>query len=225
VYLEVAGTSIDAAKELQDFSSDLAGPPVKATKDLDATADFFRKAAEANVDAFDSLIVSQLATDNGVSEDIVRQALSANDFDYGLALNGSSTIGQAIDDFIKDKTAAAYANLGGATALYARSATLLAKYYSLNAQVDDNGTIIGVAHESALTNALETAEGAAAGAITVLRAKKADPALAAGDFEIAGVEREGDVGQKLEALSDLFSAYIGARVLAYLGGFPTQGLK
>ncbi len=224
-YLETAGTMIDAAKELQQFSSDLPGPPVKATKDLDPTADFFRKAAQANLDAFDNLIVAPAATENGVSEDIIRQSLSANDTDYSLALSGSNTIGQAIDDHIKDKTAAAYANLGGATALYARSATLLAKYYSLNALIDDNGTIIGVSHESALTTALENGQKAAAGAISVLRDKKTDPGLEVGAFEIAGVEREGDTSQKLDALGNLFSSYIGARVLAYLGGFPKAGLR
>ena len=119
MFLEISGTSIDAAKELQDFSSDLEGPPVKATKDLDSVADFFRKAAQANMDAFDSLIVSRLATENGVSEDIVREALSQSDFEYTLALRGSQTIGDTIDEFINNETAAAYANLGGATALYA----------------------------------------------------------------------------------------------------------
>ncbi|MCJ7439008.1 MAG: hypothetical protein MUP97_14760 [Acidimicrobiia bacterium] len=224
LYEEVAGTVIDSAKELQDFSSDLPGPPVKAASDVKVIADFFRKAAQANLDAFDSIVVTPLATENGVSDDVARSALAQQDFDYGLALNGSQTIGAAIDQFVKDKTSAAYADLGGATLLYARSAMLLAKYYSLQAKTDENGDIVAVRHEQALTNALEIGQDQAAGAISMLRSKKTDPALPASQFEVAGVEREGDLNQKFEALSDLYGAFVGARLLAYLGGFEKQGL-
>jgi uncharacterized protein len=224
LFQEIAGTVIAGAKELQDFSSDLPGPPVKAAIDLKTTADFFRKAAQANLDAFDSLIVSELATSEGVSEDIARNALVQTDFDYGLALNGAQTIGSAIDHFVTNKVAAAYANIGGATLLFARSATLLAKYYSLGAQTDENGSIVSVEFEQPLANALDIGEAQAAGAITVLRSKKTDPALQAGAFETAGIEREGTLDEKFTALVDLYTAYVGARVLAYLGGFEKQGL-
>jgi hypothetical protein len=58
----------------------------------------------------------------------------------------------------------------------------------------------------------------------MLRSKKTDPALPASQFEVAGVEREGDLNQKFEALTDLYGAFVGARLLAYLGGFEKQGL-
>jgi uncharacterized protein len=222
---EVAGTVIDAAKDLKEFASDLPGPPVKSGTNLKSVADFFRKAAEANLTAFDSLIIKGEADENGVSEEVVKNALANQDSDYLLAIQGSAAIGTAIDDFVKNKTAAAYANLGGATVLYARTATLLAKYYSLGAETDDNGAVIGLRHPQALTNALELGQDQASGVISVLRAKKTDPASVAGVFEVAGVEREGDLDQKLQALSDLTSAYVSGRLLAYLGGFPTAGLQ
>jgi len=226
IYKELAATSIDAAEEIQDFSSDLPGPPVKAgAGGLDPIADFFRKAAQANLEAFDTLIVTRAATESGVSEDIVRDALSTEDFDYLLAQNGSETIGDSIDEFVKDKTAAAYANLGGATVLYARSATLLAKYYSLGAETDENGDVVAVNHEQALANSLDIGEAQAAAAITVLVDRKSDPALVAAGFEVAGVDREGDLTSKIEALSGFFDAYVSGRLLAYLGGFPKDGLK
>jgi len=222
---EMAGTFIDSAKEIQDLSADLSGPKIKAATNIKAIADFFRKAAQANVEAFDTLIVKQEAEANGVSESIVRDAIASNDFDYLLAVQGSSTLGTLVDDFLKNKTSAAYATLGGATVLYSRSATLLAKYYSLGAETDENGDVVAIAHEQALLNALDVGEEQAAGAITALRAKKTDPARVAGDFEIAGIDREGDLSAKLDALSGYFGAFIGARVLAYLGGFPTAGLE
>lgn len=225
LYEEIAGTVIDSAKEIQEFSGTLPGPRVKPHTNLKVIADFFREAGQANLAAFDSLIVSDLATSNGVSQDIARNALVQQDFSYALALNGSQTIGTAINQFVNNKTAAAYANLGGATLLYARSATLLAKYYSLGAQTDSNGNVTGVEFEQPLANALATGASQAAGAISVLRSRKADPALPAASYETAGIEREGNFDDKFTALEDLYTAYVGARVLAYLGGFEKLGLS
>jgi len=44
-------------------------------------------------------------------------------------------------------------------------------------------------------------------------------------YEAARVSREGAVSDKFDALADYFGVYVGGRVLAYLGGFPTAGLK
>jgi hypothetical protein len=38
------------------------------------------------------------------------------------------------------------------------------------------------------------------------------------------VEREQGVSDKFDALTDYWGGYVSARVLAYLGGFPTDGL-
>ncbi|MSO79805.1 MAG: hypothetical protein EXQ79_09405 [Acidimicrobiia bacterium] len=71
---------------------------------------------------------------------------------------------------------------------------LIEKYYALGAQFGDNLTLIGLAHEGALSTALDLAEAQAAGVIGVLRSKKTDPALVVGAFEIADGEREGTEG-------------------------------
>ncbi len=225
VLLEIAGTSVDAAEELQSFSSDLSGPKITAATKVDDIAKFFRRAAEANLEAFDTVIIKSEAESAGVSEDAVRSFFADNDFDYLLALSGGNAISDELGDFIGNAKSGAYANLGGAVALYSRSATLIEKYYALGAQFDDGLNLIGLTHEGSLTTALDLAEEQAAGVIGVLREKKTDPALIVGTFEIAGVDREGTLDDKLQALSSLYSAFIGGRVLAYLGGFPTAGLE
>ena len=222
--LEVGGTFVDAAKELQEFSGNLPGPPIKGGTDVAPIAKFFRRAAEANLEAFDTIFIKGEAEGAGVSEDVVRNAFANQDFDYLLALSGGNTISEDLPDLVGNEKSGAYANLGGATALYARSAALIAKYYSFGAELDDSLSIVGIRHEGALSTALDLAEEQAAGVITVLRKKKTDPALIVGSFEIAGTDREGTLDDKLDALSGLYSAYIGGRVLSYLGGFPTAGL-
>jgi hypothetical protein len=225
VFLEIAGTYVDAAKELQDFSSNLKGPKVTAGNDVADIAKFFRRAAEANLEAFETVIIQSEAEAAGVPEDVVRDFFANNDVDYLFALSGGNTISNELSDYVGNARSGAYANLGGAVALYSRSATLIEKYYALGAQFDENLNLVGFAHEGSLTTALDLAEDQAEGVIGVLRARKTDPALIVGAFEIAGADREGALADKLEALSGLYGAFIGGRVLTYLGGFPKAGLE
>ena len=51
-----------------------------------------------------------------------------------------------------------------------------------------------------------------------------EPAIQVAQFEMASVDREGDVGAKFDALSSYWTGFVGSRVLAYLGGFATDGL-
>ncbi len=224
VVLELAGTQIDAAKELQTFSSNLSGPKIAGTTKIADIAKFFRRAAEANLEAFDTVIIKSEAESAGATEADVRNFYANNDFDYLFAVSGGNVISDQLPDLIGNAKSGAYANLGGAVALYSRSAALIEKYYALGAQFGEGLTLIGLDHESALSTALDLAEEQAAGVIGVLRSKKTDPALIVGAFEIADGEREGTLDDKLEALSRYYTAFIGGRVLTYLGGFPTAGL-
>ena len=61
--------------------------------------------------------------------------------------------------------------------------------------------------------------------VGVLQSKQVYPTLVVGRNEIAGVDREGDASDKLDALTEYWDGYVGSRVLAYLGGFPTTGTK
>ncbi len=59
----------------------------------------------------------------------------------------------------------------------------------------------------------------------MLRSKKVSPTLVVGSYEIAGVDASGNASDKLDALGNYLTAFVGSRVLAYLGGFPTTGTK
>lgn len=218
---EIAGTQVEAADQIQQLSASLPGPKLAKKLDVETVSDFFRKAAEANLNAFDTLFIASNAQAAGVDDETFKNVFAGIDTDYLLALTGSN-IGASIDQQVKGKNAA-YAKLGAATALFSRSAGLIGKYYSFNAITDDQFNVTGVVHDRALVSALDFAKDQAAGVIGILRKNKVEPASVAGAYEGGNVAREGSVSDKFDALTAYWGAFIEGRVLAYLGGFQKSG--
>ena len=225
VYDELAGTLVEGAKQIATLGSSTGGS-LKAGVDPNIVADFFRKAADANLTAFDTIIVRDQANQQGVSEDIFRNELSNADTDYALARAGSNVINpnnKATKALFGSGKNAAYGNLGGAVELYVRSAGLLDKYYSLGVTFDANFKPTGTSNEQALTSALDLGKSQVERSVAGLAKHKVDPTLQVGNYEAAGVEREGTLDEKLSAIADYLSAFVSSRVLAYLGGFEKLG--
>jgi uncharacterized protein len=218
---ELAGTLIKAADQVEQLSASLSGPKLAKSLDVETVGDFFRKAAEANLNAFDTLFIASNAQAAGVDNATFKNAFAAADSDYLLALSGSN-VATSIDQTIKGKNAA-YAKLGVATTLFARSAGLIGKYYSFHAITDDQLNVTGVVHDRALVSALDFAKDQAAAVIGILRKNKVEPATVAGGFEVGNAQREGAVTDKLDALTSYWGSFIEGRVLAYLGGFQKSG--
>lgn len=224
VFYELAGTVIEGTKDIFEVGRGLGGAKLRRDLDLESSAGFFRKAAEANLTAFDTLILEPQAEQVGMSTAAVQRQFANVEFDYALAQSGLNVLQGALDDYFGDAKTASYAKLGAAVSLYSRSASLLTKYYSL-AELDESLEVSGITNERALTAALDLGESQVRRGIGVLRAKKVAPTLLVASYESAGVDREGDASDKLDALGSYLGAYVGARVLAYLGGFQTAGLR
>jgi hypothetical protein len=224
IYFETAGTLIDGTQDIFEVGKGGGGIALTKAVKADQVADFFRKAAQANLAAFNSLILNPAAEQYGVSESAVQQQFAETDFDYGLAQSSLGVIQGGLDEYLGDAKTAAYAKLGGSVELYARTAGLLSKYYSL-AEVSDDLEVVGIANDQALTSALDLGRSQVQRAVAVLKSEKVSPTLVVGSYEIAGVSREGEASDKLDALSQYLSAYVGSRVLAYLGGFQAEGMK
>lgn len=225
VLAEFAGTIVNGTKDVLDVGRGLGGPKIAKGTDLKSVADFFRKAAESNLAAFDTLIVEPRANEAGMNAEVFKARFANADFDYALAQSSLGVLAGGLDQYLGDARTAAYARLGGAASLYARSAQLLAKYYSIHAQLDDNLNVTGVVHEKALSSALDFGSDQVKRNVALLRSKKIEPALVVAQYESAGVDREGAASDKLDALGSYLGAFVAARILAYLGGFQTSGLK
>lgn len=222
VYYEFSSALILGAEDQLEFARDLGGEKL-AGVDVAAVADFFRRAAEANLNAFDTVVLAEEANAAGASVDVVREQFAENFFDYGLA-NAELGVLSSFGDYFGDPETAAYAELGGALNLYALSSSLLSQFYSLGVVLDDNNNVVDVENELALLSALNLGEDQLGGAITTLRGEDIEPVFPTGAFESAETSRGGDVDDQISALEAFWSGYVNGRILAYLGGSETAGL-
>lgn len=223
VLYELAGTQVQGTNDIFDIGKGAGGTKL-SNANLGPVAAFFRKAAEANLSAFNSLIVNPQAQTAGVSADAAQAAFSGNDFDYALAQSSLGVLNGGLDKYLGTAKTANYAKLGGAVQLYTRTSQLLSKYYSLG-EVNSDLEVTGISNDQAMQSALDLGRGQVQRGVGVLRSKKVSPTLVVGAYEIAGVDAQGGPSDKLDALGEYLSAYVGSRVLAYLGGFPTTGTK
>lgn len=223
-YLEIASSLVDYAEAIFDVGRDLEGADVSADVDLSSVAEFFRKASDANFAAFRTTVVKSIADQNGMSELLVLDQFVNLDINVELSLNARNTI-EALAQYIGEGEAnSQYARLGFAITNFARNANLLYKYYS-NGDLDENLQLVGVRSTAALTTGLDLAKSQLGSAIGVLLDKDTAAALQAAGYESAGIDREGDIDEKFNALNTYWEGFIAARVLAYLGGFETDGLR
>jgi hypothetical protein len=226
LFHEFAGTLVDSSKDVFSVGRDLGGAKLDSEIDPTAVADFFRKASEANLNAFDTVVLGEIAKSNNASVDAVKQQFAGNDFDYALATSSLNVLQGGLDEYFgTNDHAAAYAKLGGAVSLYARASGLMAKYYSLQAELDDDLNVTGIGNQKALQESLSLAQSQVERSVSVLQDKGVDPTLVVAGYESAGIDREGDPDDKLNALTSYWTGFVESRVLAYLGGFPTEGYE
>jgi hypothetical protein len=226
LFSSIVGTQVDAAEQLLDLAP--GGARLKKEVNPEQAADFFRKAAEANFQAFETIFVESEADSAGVSSDQIRQFLAGQDFGYALTRAGFNLVeNEGLAEALGGGKNAAFGDLGGSVALYVRANSLIAKYYALVGPscLDESLEPVCASNDRALSSALDFGEGQAEGGIATLRDKKVDPTFEVGAYESARVGRDGDISDKLDALDSFLSAFIKSRILAYLGGFPTAGLE
>jgi uncharacterized protein len=222
IFYRAADLSIEVAKDVWDVGSGLGGKSLSSDAQLDIIADFFRRAAEANLNLFESVVIDeQVAKPRGMSLDAAKGAFMGADLSYSLA-RSSVDILPGLDRYFGGGAATSYAKLGGAMNAYSYSTSLIAKYYSLEADLDENLEVKSIVREKALLNMLDLADEQVRQSIASLRSNGVDPALFVVVYESARLNREGSPKDKLEALTDFWAAYVQSRVVAYLGGFAGQ---
>lgn len=225
LYLEFSAGQVEAAEAIFEAGRELDAPALSADADVEGIASFFRRGAEANLNAFSTLVVDRLAEDAGISSSVAESRLGDRDLTVALAFSGSRLY-YAIDAYLGDENPnSPYAEMGYGWLSYARNASLLEKY-SVNGQVDPSTfEITGAASEALLVHSLDYSRGQLARSIEVLGAHDYSPVLIVGAFEAAGIKREGDYAEKFEALQDYTGSFAMTRALAYLGGFATEGYR
>jgi predicted S18 family serine protease len=220
VFYEFAGTIVGEASDVLDVGRDLGGAQLGPKVDTHDVAEFFRKAGEANLSAFETVIINPEADQLNISDDSAKQQFEVNDLNYGLSVSGLNVMG-ALQQYFGTAASSDYAELGGAVSLYNRTSGLIAKYYSLGVVDPKTLDVTGISNDAAFSAAISLAQSQLAGGVGLLQSKNVNPTIAVADNEIAGVDREGDASDKIDALTEYWDGYLNSRVLSYLGGFAS----
>jgi len=222
IYFDVASTLVDAAADVLGAGRGLSGDALGPRPDLGDIATFFRLAAEANLSAFQTIVVAPYAYVARTGLSAAREAFAGTDLDYALAQAGDATIA-SLPSYFGGPATAEYARLGGALAMYDRTAQLLATYDSYGRIAPNTLALAGIANTAAFDAEIRLAQRQLAASIGLLRTNNVNPITAVSDSEIAGVDQNGVVNDRFGALGEYWDGYLNSRFLAYLGTFSAAG--
>jgi uncharacterized protein len=173
----------------------------------------FQSAAAAGVNYFDALLVEPYAAQAKLSVDDARLAVAVHEPDYLVALMTSKlgsldgTPKQLRETWGDKSLPWGLLSLAGSELAYFHAAELIARYYSLDVRLDEARNVIGIEHEKAFTNMLATAErNARASARAARIATGAIPVQAKLAYQLATVERDGTLADKVDALAQFWTA-------------------
>jgi hypothetical protein len=206
---------LDAAENNLVYGFGFGESPPPEPEVVTAIAETVRRAADANLALIDALILEREAEAAGVSVDAVRNFFVSNDANYGAALGAAASTAY-FRNTITDETQASVAVLGSSLSAWGESAAVLAKYYSLDAQLDEGFNVVGFGRERALSDMLDLADERAANLISLVADE--EPVSALYYHENAASYREGTAQDKVTALFYNWQAAVFGEALAYFNG-------
>lgn len=181
-------------------------------------ADFFERAAIANLNAFDQVIVEEaIAKKLGLRLDAARSGLMSKDHAYAIARLYIDAVVPTMERFLGKGQALAYAKLGATVNAYTLAAGLIAKYYSLDAELDEDLEVTGIGRETTLAQMLDQADEQVRRDLGVLHKGGVDTSLVAYEYRVAKLLRDKDASDKIDALSGYWSAHVYAQMMIHLG--------
>ncbi|MDB4961391.1 MAG: peptidase lon domain protein [Myxococcales bacterium] len=219
---QTVASSVMAAEELE-FMTETSVNYMCSIPNIKRMSTSFQSAGAAGVNYFDTLLVEPAAKQLGLSLDQARVRIAMSEPNYLVAYMLSHL--QQADGLPKQLRDAWGENspqwnlmsLAGSELAYYNSSELIAKYYSLGATTDyQTGKVTAVAHDKAFMNMLASAERTARASARGARiATGSIPVQAKLAYQQATIAREGDIADKLDALSQfwLSSAYSQTAVM------------
>lgn len=217
LYYVLAEQVVEAAKDQIDIGLGFSKAPAPSQATVESLAELFRRAAEANLNYFENVVINEIADGVGAHPNIIKARFASRDFTYTFALASLNAMA-SLKKRAPSGMQGAYATLGGAVQSYSMSSVLVAKYYSLGAMLDDDGNIAEVRNERAMINMLDFAEKRAKEIIGLNMAIGADAVSPVISYETAKLDREGNVEGKFSALQGFWSAALQGQMLGILSG-------
>jgi len=208
----VAETAL--AGERMEFESEKSINYMCNIKNVKLMTTSYQSASAAGINYFDTLLVQPLAESAGIPFDTARNRIALIEPNYLVAyvLSRMSQASEGLPAELKKEWGEKslqwnLMSLAGSELAYAKSAELVAKYYSLGVKPDAVGRITQVEHEKAFMNMLASAERAArANARAARIATGAIPVQAKLAYQLASVQRDGDTQDKIDALAGYWTS-------------------
>lgn len=215
LYFSLARSGVELARDAVDIGMGFGSSPAPDPEIIAALSNTLRRASDANIAYFESVIVDQYAEAWGVHPDRARAAFMYFESDYqwvkavnyGIALLADTQPVEIIEGPL---------TMGGSFNTYRMSAGLVAKYYSLDTQLDEDGNVVSIGNERALADMLQFADERA---VELINLNGEDvPVMAVMYYEDARILRQGTPEDQMDALKEYWTAATMALVQAYLTG-------
>lgn len=220
LYFAMADHALQLAEDSMEIGIGYGSLPAPDEAKVKSMSELLRKAAEANINYFDAVVLDDVARNVGAHPDLVRAQFAGQDFDYMFAISTLNAL-PAIQEKAGPGAAGLYATLGAALSSYTLSSTLISKYYSLGGQIDDNGNLVGVSNERAMIDMLDFAERHARENIALATSLGIEPVQPVVHYESGKIDREGSLEDKFGALQSFWTASMQGQILGTLSGKVT----
>lgn len=209
----LASAFVQYARDAVDIGMGFGQAPPPDDDTVLQLAETLRRVADSNIALFDAIIVDEYARQTGLHPDVLKNMMMRRESGYLFAVAARQGI-NILEDQVGTGADQAASIFGQSQSSYALSAALLAKHYSLGAQVDDDLNVTGFTREKALGEMLDFADQRAR---ELINAAGDDSSIAAlYYYELGRSGRQGDAASQLDALNYYWQAAILAQAGAYL---------
>ena len=193
-------------------------------EDVSAYTDFFDDAAAANLALFEATVVAEVAEQTGVSESKAKTGFAEKDADYENVLLSDRVI-SILEQQGEDRPSFQYAKLGAALNRFVTSASLIAKFYSLDAQLDpETFAVTDLPVTPKVEAMLSASEDQVLRGVALLEQNQVDTTPVTMLYEMAIYETDEAVQNNdswllLTGLSSMWQAQLLTDIMATYGGF------
>ena len=209
-----ADFALDAAENSLAYGLGFGQSPPPDPQVVTTIAETVRRAADANLAAIDGFL-GVIAEQSGTTLEQTREFFILKDADLRTAV-GADLATEHIAGAVSEEQQSSIAVLGSSLTAWSHSAVVLAKYYSLEPELDGHLNITGFKRERTLSDMLDLADQRSEELISLVEAE--EPVNALYYHENARSYREGTQFDKITALSYNWRATILAETLAYFTG-------
>ncbi|CAG0934365.1 Lon protease 2 [Thermoflexales bacterium] len=209
----LASVLVQYARDAADIGLGFGQAPAPDADKVLQLAEALRRAADSNLALFDAIIIDEYARQNGLHPDVLKNMMMSKEMNYLLAVASRQGIDILKDEVGEGQPQAALI-FGQSQNAYTLSAGLLAKHYSLGAEVDQDLNVVSFRREKALGEMLDFADQRAR---ELINAAGEDSSIAAlYYYELGRSLRQGDAEEQLEALGYYWQSAVLAQAGAYL---------